>query len=134
MIEILNSFGAFIDSPPKGAVIAFCWAFSWLITFAIIQKFKRLFNAEGKKPSALCLEGAALYISFGVSMLIMVGLYSIDFRSASIHSILIAGAYNTIVSVGMTWMKEKNPEMYQAIRTNRRMDDTQEFKGGFDGR
>lgn len=128
MTELLAHIGTFIESPPRGAVIAFCWSFSWLITYSIIQQFKRMLASAGRQLSSLTIQVAAIYVAFGVPLLIMVGLYGFDYRPAIIHSLLIALSYQTIVSVGMSWVKKKNPEVYQAMRTNRRADDTTEFR------
>lgn len=129
MMKILTTIGAFIESPPRGAVIAFCWMFAWAITWSLVQFLKRLLTGAGIKVSHPCLEMGAIWCAWCVPMLIMVGLYGIDVRPAAIHSILIAMSYQATVRVAFTLIKKSRPEIYQALRTNRRADDTGEFVG-----
>lgn len=128
MGELLTEIGAFIDSPPRGVVIACCWLFVPLLTFALIQRFKRVSKGSGKAMSDLCIEGLAVFAAWAFSMLIMIGLYSIELRPAAIHSILISVSYTVGINWWLGWAKAHKPDMYNAFRTNRRADDTQEIK------
>lgn len=127
--DFLREVGTFVSDPGPGVVIAFTWVFGPLITFAGVQRIKRLAKASGYTMSPLCIEGMAAFASFAISALIMIGLYSVELRPAFIHSILIAWVYTVSVSWWMGWAKQHRPDLYQALRTERRaMDDTQEIK------
>lgn len=127
-MELLEKIGLFLDSPPPGAVVSFCWVFSSLFTFVIVQRIKRLSALAGHELSNLGLEITSVYVSWTANMLIMVGLYYLPWRESSIHAILIAGIYTSAISWWMSWTKKNRPDVYQALRTNRRAtDDTTEF-------
>lgn len=125
--EFLREIGGLIESPGNGVVIAFCWVFSWVITWSLVQAIKRFLAGSGIRLSNPRIEVAAIFCAWSVCMLIMVGLYYIDFRRAAIHSILIAMSYQLIVRVGFATLKKWRPDWYNAMRTNRRADDTIEM-------
>lgn len=130
-LECLRRLGGFIADPGPGMVVAFCWVIGPLIAFAGVQRIKRLAHASGVACSALRLEAIAATASIATSLIIMVGLYRIDWRTALSHVVLIAWTYTSVVAWWMGWAKRERPDIYQALRTDRRSpDDTQEIKAG----
>ena len=129
MIEVLRLAGGFIADPGPGVVIAFCWIIGPMISFVGVQRLKRLALQTDVKWSPLTIELIAACASISTSLLIMVGLYRIDLRAAIVHAVLIAWVYTSVVAWWMSWAKKNRPDVYQALRTDRRNpDDTQELK------
>lgn len=132
-MDFLKSIGGFISDPGPGVVIAFTWIFGPLITFAGVQRLKRLAHASGCKWTPLRIEAIATVASLAISWLIMFGLYAIPPRLVVIHSVLIAWVYMVAVNWWLSWTKEHRPDLYNALRTERRqngnsLDDTGEFR------
>lgn len=128
-MEIIRQLGGFIADPGPGMVIAFCWVLGPMISFAGVQRLKRLALQSKSVWSALTVELIAACSSIATSLLIMVGLYRLDLRIAIVHAVLIAWVYTSVVSWWMGWAKKNRPDIYQALRTDRRsLDDTQELR------
>lgn len=131
MIDFLRLLGGFVADPGPGVVIAGTWIFSPLITFAGVQRLKRLAHASGCKWTPLKVEGVATAASLAVSALIMLGLYALPVRLVVIHAVLIAWVYMAAVNWWMAYAKAHRPDLYDAFRTRRRatdLDSTGEFE------
>lgn len=129
VIDLLRQVGGFISDPGPGVVITFCWMLGPMISFAGVQRLKRLAAASHAPLSALGIEAIAASASVATSLLIMIGLYRIDLRLALVHAILIAWIYTSVVAWWMGWFRRNRPDIYQALRTDRRSpDDTQEIR------
>lgn len=128
-LAFLRRLGGFIEDPSPGVVITFCWVLGPMISFAGVQRLKRLAFQSARKCSPLTIEAIAATASVATSLIIMVGLYRIDWRPALSHAALIAWIYTSVVAWWMAWARKNRPDVYQALRTDRRSpEDTLEMK------
>lgn len=111
-IGVLTQISTFLAAPPTAVVIACAWILSPVMSFIGIQRIKKYQPLSAGQTQML-----AIAVSFGLALVVMVGLYHVGPRIACIHAGLIAWCYPAAIKWLMEWAERSRPSLYDALRS-----------------